>query len=203
MWSDDLGSQGANPPPAWSTKAIGVEGRGSHHRFAYEASLGTNLHSEGAYDAGTTPLPESRTAAAPEIRHEARIFLRELQTQRYLSVVQKNRSVEPIMTERPVSLFVTHLNQDDSLGFEHEGLPALGKFLSAGLLELVSSWVGVESHSVSCDGGLGRSSDFKWHPDATLQHVSSGLWLYVDPAKPDVLMLHKFYKSQWEAAPVT
>ncbi|CAK9026211.1 Hypothetical protein (Fragment) [Durusdinium trenchii] len=69
---------------------------------------------------------------------------------------------------------------------------------------------------MQCDGHYFDSTDeFKWHPDATLQslgetilaleqkHASTGLWLYVDPSKPEIPVLHEIHKSRWEALPTT
>ena len=141
-------------------------------------------------------------AVYPNAPRERKIFLREVKTQRYLSVAQRQRNVKVFMTELPVSLFVTHTREEQfkgicTLGFQHEGLPACGAFLRANqrFLEIFTS---SDSLEVVCDGSHSCSDEFVWHPDATIQHASSGRWLSVDG---DNVVLHMSNKSCWEAIP--
>ncbi|CAK9036344.1 unnamed protein product [Durusdinium trenchii] len=128
----------------------------------------------------TSLLPRDKTTQAVcqgVPRNSARIFLRELHTQRYLSVAQNNRSVQVVMTQQPGSLFVAHVRtgreERNRIGFQHEGLPACGSFLRAHWhLQEVFGFTGTESRQMQCDGHYFDSTDeFKWHPDATLQSL--------------------------------
>ncbi|CAE7348595.1 tuf1 [Symbiodinium sp. CCMP2456] len=142
------------------------------------------------------PLLAIHEESAP--RHEDRIFLRDRITSRYLSIiVQHGSAIQCTMTEKPASLFVVHADmaeyQEAWLGFAHEGLPAFGCFL--GYNNFFESWyasLGAGSeHPLPCEAeGLQAHSTFKWHPDATLRHLSSGLWLLGDPLT-DAVLLHE------------
>merc|ERR1712039_138040 len=85
------------------------------------------------------------------------------------------------------------------LSFEHEGLPSNGVFLSfrkAWLPAVVSSG---NQYALRCDRSVrGAAEEFRWHPDATLQHVPSGLWLYADDSNSFELVLHPKEKTKWE-----
>eukprot|EP00927_Polykrikos_kofoidii_P049497 TRINITY_DN43545_c0_g1_i1.p1 TRINITY_DN43545_c0_g1~~TRINITY_DN43545_c0_g1_i1.p1 ORF type:complete len:522 (-),score=100.61 TRINITY_DN43545_c0_g1_i1:28-1593(-) len=110
-------------------------------------------------------------------------------------------------------------DEDETWGFEHEGLPEFGHFLAP------RRWHGPQRQCnlVAADvGGIvtmqqprdelcclsecfGKSEAFKWHCSgtggATIQHVASGHWLYVDGSMPDRVLLHATEKSPWEALP--
>eukprot|EP00435_Cladocopium_sp_Y103_P005516 s4546_g1.t2 len=148
---------------------------------------------------------QERQQDLPSGAEHATVFCqKQTGSQQYLSVAQNNRGVQVVMTQQPASLFVTHLREERSktqstgsqtMGFEHEGLPACGSFLRAHerFLEFFTSDVWCE---LTCEGSRkDDSNEFIWHPDATLQHVSSGRWLYVDPYEPSVVMLHNSCKS--------
>eukprot|EP00930_Biecheleria_cincta_P038442 TRINITY_DN26412_c0_g1_i1.p1 TRINITY_DN26412_c0_g1~~TRINITY_DN26412_c0_g1_i1.p1 ORF type:complete len:284 (-),score=33.94 TRINITY_DN26412_c0_g1_i1:182-964(-) len=164
---------------------------------------------------------ECSQTAAPE--DSARVFLCEEATRQYLSVTQSGETTLQhsllsqlgkgaicSMTEKPVSLFVCHRGADASgaatVDFEHEGLPACGSFLSArgSWGEALSFTQAGSSERLLCER---RSSnpgkEFMWHPNSTIQHVSTGLWLYMDPADPGLVTLHASKKSVWEALPAT
>lgn len=159
-----------------------------------------------------------KAAVAPPA-DEARVFLRERVSQRYLTIAEYQSAECCMMTETVVSLFVCHHScssesgdanedADDSkgmnelahgveLGFEHEGVPALGRFLTCR-----RSWLPRGDPELSCKGwDLSRNEEFHWHPDATIQHVNSGRWLYVDPDAPDKVAMHLSTKSSWEVLP--
>lgn len=145
-------------------------------------------------------------AAAP--RHLERIFLREQITQWYLSVTELNSVASCVMTELPVSLFICHRGKSDTdnvrLGFEHEGLPALGCFLAPRrswswreAVGLASADVQLRCEEMVFDAG----KEFRWHQDSTLQFISTGQWLHVDPSSPAAISFHAINKSSWEALP--
>jgi len=164
---------------------------------------------------------EDIQAAAP--RHLTRVFLCEETTGWYLSVTQdeertwqhdllltSRNGISCVMTEEPVSLFVCHRGVDTSgaatVDFEHEGLPALGSFLSA-----CRSWGNAlgfpkagSSESLLCEKrGSISGEEFLWHPNSTIQHVSTGRWLYMDPSVPGSVTLHASKKSVWVSLPAT
>jgi len=94
------------------------------------------------------------------------------------------------------------------LGFAHEGVPALGRFLVARKpwpASLRSAFTGGRANlELFCASKcLGRQEEFRWGADATIQHVPSGLWLYVDPSSPGTVCLHAFERSTWEALSAT
>mmetsp|Transcript_61942 Transcript_61942/g.115818 ORF Transcript_61942/g.115818 Transcript_61942/m.115818 type:complete len:207 (-) Transcript_61942:724-1344(-) len=169
------------------------------------------------WKSGDLPLGGLWTSKAPHLaqapleiqdktapRQDARIFLRDQRTLRFLSITAHQDAAQCTMTEEPASLFVTHA-KDTALGFAHEGLPAFGCFL--GYSSFLQNWyaslgAGSDRHLLPCEAeNFQAHSEFKWHPDATIKHLSSGLWLFVDPAKPDVVVLDACRKSQWEAIP--
>lgn len=156
----------------------------------------------------------------------ARTFLRDKTSQLYLSIVLEASSAQCRMTSSPASLFVCHrstLSTDDNAsdpakwftedsatvrercrrsklticGFEHEGLPSFGNFLS-----FHRSWwqamTRVQGLAITCDAeSLGQNEEFQWHSDGTLRHVESGLWVYVDPLRGE-LCLHETKRSVWQ-----
>lgn len=157
-----------------------------------------------------------------------RAFLRDQRSQRYLSVAELNSAVACVMTSRPASLFVCHHVLRPSgrsrkgaspkveegvggesvvplatsvLGFEHEGIPAFQCFLTC-RRRWRNPLVSGATHELRCEGsGFGRGEEFQWHPNSTLQHMPTGLWLYVDPSNPVEVILHASKKSVWEALP--
>lgn len=91
------------------------------------------------------------------------------------------------------------------LGFVHEGVPALGCFLagsrkSNGVRDAVTS---SPSYELRCNSTtFGRQENFRWCKDARIQHVPTGLWLFVDSAEPEVIALRAAQHSCWEALSV-
>lgn len=89
-----------------------------------------------------------------------------------------------------------------SVGFVHEGEPALGCFLSARRRPLSSLLGGSMELRLCCDSRrFGVAQEFRWGPDFSLQHASTGWWLFVDPAKPEEVVMHAEAHSAWEALP--
>jgi len=93
-----------------------------------------------------------------------------------------------------------------TLGFEHEGVPAFGHFLGCRRpwmqAPLRNALMGGGEPQLCCSGRrFGRREEFLWFADDTLQHALSGLWLFVDPAAPDQVLLRAWEKSAWEALP--
>lgn len=180
-----------------------------------------------------------RASATPAPAHEARIFLREVQSTRFLTIAEnpepqhgERRDVGVALclaTERAASLFVVYhhhraahraadetteahggdskqgMSVDDIiLGFAHEGVPGLGCFLSCQrprrrIRDVVK---GGGDPELCCVGReFGHSAQFRWGADAAIQHVSTGLWLCVDPLNPTMAGLHPSDKSFWEVLP--
>ncbi|CAJ1349125.1 unnamed protein product, partial [Effrenium voratum] len=163
--------------------------------------------------------------AEPErqIENEARVFLREKQTQRYLSIVSSpNGHGLVAMTDVPVSLFVCHLDGkgtdsfasssteacEESLktrlseleetldiGFAHEGIPSFGGFLCSRRRILADVELSCSSKS------FGKRERFRWGPDASLQHQFTEMWLSVDLASPQKVFLsaERSERGAWEA----
>eukprot|EP00931_Biecheleriopsis_adriatica_P012711 TRINITY_DN113915_c0_g1_i1.p1 TRINITY_DN113915_c0_g1~~TRINITY_DN113915_c0_g1_i1.p1 ORF type:complete len:272 (+),score=34.23 TRINITY_DN113915_c0_g1_i1:64-816(+) len=152
------------------------------------------------------PTASSHTVTGP--RHHERTFLREKMSSRYLSVSGKNSEERCVMTDVPASLFICHRSRQNSKGatmsFEHEGMPAFGGFLVPRTSWQTMLGLGNEPRSLLCEsGGSDSSKEFEWQLDSTLQHVSTGLWVYVDPSMPDEVILHPVKKSVWEAVPTS
>jgi len=173
---------------------------------------------------------------------DARVFLRERRSKRFLTVADVLAVECCIMTELPASLFVCHsaastarLPEESSkqevdpdvaekedtarsagaeeaetttLGFEHEGVPAPGRFLIGRRpwrrTSLRDALTGSGDWQLCCTSrDFGRHEEFLWGSDATLQHASSGFWLYVDLASPGEVQLQAEKRSAWEALPAT
>lgn len=107
-----------------------------------------------------------------------------------------------------------------TLGFEHEGVPAFQRFLSLRRSENRLALVALEALSktenwlesqkqrgtreLNCNSDrFGSWEEFRWYPDATVQHAVTGLWLYVDPSNPVDITLDASRRSVWEVAPAT
>jgi len=185
-----------------------------------------------------TALAAAQALGTPAPKHEARVFLREAWSKRFLSITQcieRERKAQCCtMTERAASLFVCHCDgrrhaedMDDwdeeeyleyhpqaryasegdgtILGFAHEGVPSPGCFLGCKrprrrtLRDVVTG--GGDPELCCTSQAFGRQEEFHWGADATIRHVSSGMWLFVDPTKPDAVTLHELEKSYWEALP--
>eukprot|EP00927_Polykrikos_kofoidii_P080372 TRINITY_DN7723_c0_g1_i1.p1 TRINITY_DN7723_c0_g1~~TRINITY_DN7723_c0_g1_i1.p1 ORF type:complete len:403 (+),score=38.21 TRINITY_DN7723_c0_g1_i1:98-1210(+) len=92
------------------------------------------------------------------------------------------------------------------IGFEHEGMPGVGCFLSWQRV-LRGRMCKSTGHDSQCELGLrrgcknfGRLAEFVLHESATLQHKASGRWLYVDK-ESGLLILDGFRRSVWEFLP--
>merc|ERR1711879_523849 len=91
-----------------------------------------------------------------------------------------------------------------TLGFEHEGVPAFQRFLSLRSPNWLESQMRRGTRELNCNSDrFGSWEEFRWYPDATVQHAVTGLWLYVDPNNPVDITLDASRKSVWEAAPAT
>lgn len=166
------------------------------------------------------------TVAPPEFPPEdgARLFLREMETGRYLTIKEVESIEQVVMTESPASLLVCHHLPPESeiakeppthmtlgawsatsLGFAHEGVPALGLFL-ASRRPWRRAWeaFGRGEFELCCTSQrLGHREEFLWHVDRTIQHAASGRWLYVDPKFPDEVVAHEKFRSWWEVQHAT
>mmetsp|Transcript_48364 Transcript_48364/g.90572 ORF Transcript_48364/g.90572 Transcript_48364/m.90572 type:complete len:340 (-) Transcript_48364:158-1177(-) len=185
----------------------------------------------------TVPVTASGDLNLPAelvLEHEARIFLRERGSQRYLSIVcspTNDAAACIMMTELPVSLFVCYMYgkgsaglsdaygssfsteeteissqpsksrlsalEDETLefGLAHEGIPGLGRFLGS-QRRWTRRWTEVEfCCSSRC---FGKREIWSRGSGASLQHQSSGKWLYVDPSNPDQVILSSQDQSAWE-----
>jgi len=181
----------------------------------------------------TETTEEEVASVAKEPRgpgQDARIFLRECQSLRWLTVIERSTSdIACTMTECAASLFVCHRSSDQEceaafeedaaghqevwgadansrLGFEHEGVPACGRFLAVrpdwrqGSLR--DALLGSGDLQLRCTGRqFGRQEEFRWCKGDTVQHLPSGLWLYVDPQLPEQVLLNPLKGSSWEALP--
>lgn len=162
--------------------------------------------------------------------HGARIFLREVATQRFLTVTEVLGVECCVMTELPASLFICHWRVEGVqtggesvgaaarpcssaalLGFAHEGVPGLGRFLGLRrpwrrrqLRDALASRGAGDLEACCASRHLGETESFFWQGSgAPLQHISSGLWLYVDAEQPEKVLLRPDGESCWEALPTT
>jgi len=104
-----------------------------------------------------------------------------------------------------------HAPQVESLlastwAFAHEGEPEFGHFLGGwrvrSLGNLRQAIKGGGDYGLSCTSRkLGEQEQFQWYEDAAIQHITSGLWLYVDPESPAKVTMHASERSSWEALP--
>eukprot|EP00928_Gymnodinium_smaydae_P040981 TRINITY_DN27756_c0_g1_i1.p1 TRINITY_DN27756_c0_g1~~TRINITY_DN27756_c0_g1_i1.p1 ORF type:complete len:299 (+),score=42.66 TRINITY_DN27756_c0_g1_i1:188-1084(+) len=140
--------------------------------------------------------------SVPAPAADARIFLRDQRSQWYLTVaasgVDEHRCV---MTELPTSLFVCHHRTRTEegacrLGLEHEGLPSPCRFLGS-RARWRHALKGADPQLSCTSRQLGAQEEFWWHADSSLQHASSGRWLYVDPDHR--LQLSNTSGSAWDA----
>lgn len=195
------------------------------------------LHGDAAVHAVFAAACAPTVSPAP--KHEARVFLREAWSKRFLSIMQcvesERKAQRCVMTERAASLLVCHCDGrrptpsvDDwdeeeyfdchpqarcgaegtdgtVLGFAHEGVPSPGCFLACKrprrrlLRDVVTG--GGDPELCCTSQAFGRQEEFFWCTDATIRHISSGLWLFVDASKPEAVTMHKWEKSYWEALP--
>jgi len=144
--------------------------------------------------------------------HESRIFLRERLSKRFLSITHVDDYDCCAMTDRATSLFVCHwvgkgcegssawepgsqgeepcADSSPDVGFAHEGVPALGCFLGCR-----RRWADHDWEVCCASRNFGKREHFRWGTDTSLQHRSSGLWLWVES---DQVLLHTEKKSFWE-----
>mmetsp|Transcript_88442 Transcript_88442/g.250698 ORF Transcript_88442/g.250698 Transcript_88442/m.250698 type:complete len:299 (+) Transcript_88442:134-1030(+) len=156
---------------------------------------------------------------APPPAQDARVFLREKRSGLFLTIAElPAREREGcVMTAQACSLFIVsrghqsappdEVNDDifvpeagATLGFEHEGVPAFGRFLACRRpWQQALAGGGLQ---LCCTGKrFGRQEEFRWDVGSALQHVPSGLWLYVDPAFPAEISVRAMERSAWEALP--
>lgn len=153
---------------------------------------------------------DTEPAIGPRPQHEAHIFLRERRSRRFLSLTEDEETNVTccIMTEAASSMFICQwrggvasdelegakTNESDvhpELGFLHEGVPAFNCFLGCRRY-----WVGWE---LCCSSRLfGKQEGFRWGADSSLQHFSTGLWLWVDPLMHQNVALHAEERSAWD-----
>ncbi|CAE7350701.1 CEP1 [Symbiodinium natans] len=220
----ELGAILANASPSWQELLAGSEALGGPDGLLAEELKAL----VPATTAGEANLP------APVLEHEARVFLRESKSKRYLSIISSSTDACIIMTELPVSLFVccvlgkglsdacssfsTEVSEETEassfssqlsksrlaelegenleFGLAHEGVPSCGRFLGSR-----RRWTDVE---LCCSSrSFGRRERWSRGPGASLQHQSSGLWLYVDPRSPNKVTLSSQEHSAWEVLPAT
>jgi hypothetical protein len=136
-----------------------------------------------------------------QVGHGLRAFLRERSSAKYLSVVEVKSDISCTLTDRPASLLVcrclekTRPGSPISVAFEHEGLPAFGRFLSCKPPPF--AWK-KEYHPLTCKGrGNSGREIFLHHTNSTIEHRPTGLWLWVQPESGTV-MLHATAKSEWD-----
>eukprot|EP00930_Biecheleria_cincta_P072474 TRINITY_DN59866_c0_g1_i1.p1 TRINITY_DN59866_c0_g1~~TRINITY_DN59866_c0_g1_i1.p1 ORF type:complete len:315 (+),score=57.48 TRINITY_DN59866_c0_g1_i1:112-1056(+) len=156
---------------------------------------------------------DSEPAEGLRPKHEAHIFLRERRSQRFLSVTEDEDTSAAccVMTESAASMFICHWRGGEAeqiaggghdsrsgesdvypeLGFLHEGVPGFNCFLGC-----KRCWVGWE---LCCTSNLfGKQECFRWGADSSLQHFSTGLWLWVDPLMHRKITLHAEERSTWD-----
>lgn len=163
---------------------------------------------------------DSEPAEGLRPKHEAHIFLRERRTHRFLSVTEDEDTSAAccVMTENASSMFICQWRgggaseepdqtekiarggrdsrSDESgvypeLGFLHEGVPAFNCFLGC-----KRCWVGWE---LCCTSRIfGKQESFRWGADSSLQHFSTGLWLWVDPLMHQKISFHAEERSTWD-----
>lgn len=125
--------------------------------------------------------------------HGFRGFLRDRFSQQYLSVVETSKVISCVPTEKEVSMFVCHCTNGRQVAFQHEGVPALGRFLSVPR----QPWL-PECVELKCAGkGASGREAFIFHSDYTIQSKSCGHWLWIDPER-NLLLLHTKEKSKWD-----
>jgi hypothetical protein len=142
----------------------------------------------------------------PTFANGLRGFLREQDTGKYLSIVDVAGSVEFHLSEREVSMFVCRTNEESSVGepstvaFQHEGVPALGRFLSCKAPRLLRQ---PETMELKCAGrGFSGRELFLFHSDLTIQHTVTKHWLAIE-SQTDRVILHASRKSKWEIDPTS
>lgn len=191
--------------PSWQHLLMNAEQLGGVSGLLSEEVKALGLKAEG-----DDPVP---LAVPAVIQAESRVFLRESQTQRYLSIASSHSSV--VMTELPVSLFVCHSAGKGAsefsscsteaeeatsrselkpgpfeFGLEHEGIPFLGHFLGSR-----RRWTDLE---LCCSSSsLGKREIFRL-TGASMQHQLTGMCLHVDPSCPNKVVLSAESSSAWE-----
>mmetsp|Transcript_39137 Transcript_39137/g.93531 ORF Transcript_39137/g.93531 Transcript_39137/m.93531 type:complete len:325 (+) Transcript_39137:48-1022(+) len=95
----ELGAILAKASPSWQELLAGSEALGGPDGLLVEELKALGVPATTAGEANLS---------APVLEHEARVFLREKKSQRYLSIISSSTDACIMMTELPVSLFVCY-----------------------------------------------------------------------------------------------
>lgn len=153
------------------------------------------------------PRSNESSCSGPEaLGHGSRGFMLERESGKYLTVVDHAPHALCVLTDKAASLLVCRCFEAAVAGapvlvaFEHEGLPACGRFLSCKAPKL--SWRPA-SLPLWCAGkGSSGAEVFLRHANSTMQHRPTGLWLWAEAGTGNII-LHPTEKSEWDLAPAT
>lgn len=187
---------------------VGAEVTTACHGFCPDAGhVGEGGSSSSQAEADPETQADSEDAEVCTVPwHGLRGFLRDRGSGGYLTVFDSAPHAICQLTDKATSLLVCRCtrqaaaDEPTSVAFAHEGVPALGRFLSYKGLSF--SWRGRSLHLKCAGRGNSGAEGLLLHADSTLQHKQTGLWLWADPETRDVV-LHATKKSTWDILPAT
>jgi len=169
-------------------------------------------------DGSPAEAEESKVSTELQIErplgHGLRGFLIERSSGKYLTVVEGTAHALTVvegtphatcmLTDRAASLLICRCSEEANanwpipVAFQHEGIPALDRFLSCKAPLFLQR---EEFLPLKCAGrGHSGNESLLYYPDSTLQHRSTGYWLWAETGTGKI-GLHASEKTKWDIVP--